>query len=92
MFDNEGGFDKISKTDIVQCRTFIQSLIHEADPQSRPGVITNFARLKSRKAKQFSSENSDSRTVGPAEWIIDGTQILFYLNSMNLKLLFWKNI
>ena len=64
-------------------------LIHKAGPQSRPVVITIFARgvcpsvrphfSKSHKKthRQVRIVIATGRTVGLAEWIIDGTYVCF---------------
>ena len=62
-------------------------LIHEADPQSRPIVITIFERVVRPSVLTFQNlakQNNfqarivmaTDRTVGLAEWIIDGTHVL----------------
>ena len=67
-------------------------VIHEADPQSRPVMINIFTRgvrpfqhFKISQNKQVSNENSDSGTVGLAEWIIKWL-FLFFWSSLSSSL------
>ena len=72
------------------CETRPGLLIHEADPQSRSGVITIFARVVcpsvrpkfSNLAKQNNFQEriviATGRTASLAEWIIEGTHVFYF--------------
>ena len=68
-------------------------LIHEVNPQSRPVVITIFARVVCPSVPTFKNLAKQNKfqvriviatgeTVGLASWIINGTHVLFFFVSV----------